>query len=66
MTEVLAAAHELPRAEREALALCVWSGVSYADAAEVLCIAEASVCSRVSRAKSRLTRRFTTVQGATR
>ncbi|MFI5959465.1 RNA polymerase sigma factor [Cryptosporangium sp. NPDC051539] len=58
MAEVLAASEELPRAEREALALCVWAGVSYADAAEVLGIAEVSVRSRVSRAKSRLTRRF--------
>ncbi|TQS43062.1 RNA polymerase sigma factor [Cryptosporangium phraense] len=56
MAEVLAATEELPRAEREALALCVWSGVSYADAAQVLGIAEASVRSRVSRAKSRLSR----------
>jgi RNA polymerase sigma-70 factor, ECF subfamily len=54
MEDVLAAVADLPRAEREALALCVWSGVSYADAAQVLGIAEASVRSRVSRAKSRL------------
>jgi RNA polymerase sigma-70 factor (ECF subfamily) len=58
MAEVLAAARDLPPAEREALALCVWSGVSYADAAEVLGIAEVSVRSRVSRAKSRLARTF--------
>lgn len=56
MTEVLAAVRRLPRAEREALALCVWSEVSYADAAGVLGIAEASVRSRVSRARSRLAR----------
>ncbi|MFI5955561.1 RNA polymerase sigma factor [Cryptosporangium sp. NPDC051539] len=56
MARLLAATRDLPTAEREALALCVWSGVSYADAAEVLGIAEASVRSRVSRAKSRLTR----------
>ena len=58
MAQVLAATRELPPAEREALALCVWSGVSYADAAEVLGIAEASVRSRVSRAKARLTKTF--------
>ncbi|WP_415367249.1 RNA polymerase sigma factor [Saccharothrix sp. BKS2] len=48
----------LPRNEREAPALCVWSGVSYADAAAVLGIAEGSVRARVSKAKARLTRRL--------
>lgn len=56
MADVLAAARALSQAEREALALCVWSGVSYADAAKVLGIAEASVRSRVSRARTRLLR----------
>ncbi|TQS43863.1 RNA polymerase sigma factor [Cryptosporangium phraense] len=59
MARLLAASRDLPTAEREALALCVWSGVSYADAAEVLGIAEGSVRSRVSRAKSRLARTLT-------
>lgn len=54
MAEVLAATRELPRNQQEALALCVWSGVSYADAAAVLGIAEASVRARVSKAKARL------------
>jgi RNA polymerase sigma factor (sigma-70 family) len=54
MREVLAAVRQLPRAEQEALALCVWSQVSYADAAAQLGIAEASVRSRVSRARARL------------
>lgn len=54
MARVLAAVQSLPRGEREAVALCVWSQVSYADAAAVLGIAEASVRSRVSRARSRL------------
>jgi RNA polymerase sigma-70 factor (ECF subfamily) len=58
MARLLAATHDLPQAEREAFALCVWSGVSYADAATVLGIAEASVRSRVSRAKARLSRTF--------
>lgn len=61
MAEVLAATHDLPPAEREALALCVWSGVSYADAAQVLGIAEVSVRSRVSRAKARLARKLSPV-----
>lgn len=54
MAEVLAAVAELPRNQREALALCVWSGVSYAEAAAVLGIAEASVRARVSKARTRL------------
>jgi RNA polymerase sigma factor (sigma-70 family) len=54
MTEVLAAVRELPRNQQEALALCVWSGVSYAEAAAALGIAEASVRARVSKARSRL------------
>lgn len=56
MRVVLRAAGRLPRAEREALALCVWSSVSYADAAQLLGITEASVRARVSRARARLTR----------
>lgn len=56
MRAVLRAARRLPRAEREALALCVWSSVSYADAAQLLGITETSVRARVSRARARLTR----------
>lgn len=58
MAQLLAAVEELPRNEREALALCVWSGVSYADAAGALGIAEGSVRARVSKAKARLSRKF--------
>lgn len=54
MAGVLAAARRLPRAQREALALCVWSGVPYPDAAAVLGITEASVRARVSKARARL------------
>lgn len=54
MKELLKAVERLPRNEREALALCVWSGVSYADAAAVLGITEGSVRARVSKAKSKL------------
>ena len=54
MKALLNAVAKLPRNEREALALCVWSGVSYADAAAVLGIAEGSVRARVSKAKSKL------------
>lgn len=56
MRAVLRAARRLPPAEREALALCVWSSVSYADAAALLGITEASVRARVSRARARLAR----------
>ncbi|MEU7172007.1 MULTISPECIES: RNA polymerase sigma factor [Micromonospora] len=56
MTEVLSVVRGLPPAEREAVALCLWSGVSYPDAAAVLGISEVAVRSRVSRARSRLAR----------
>jgi RNA polymerase sigma factor (sigma-70 family) len=54
MAVVLAELHKLPRNEQQAVALCLWSGVSYADAAASLGIAEVSVRSRVSRARSKL------------
>lgn len=54
MASLLAAVNRLPRNEREALALCVWSAVSYPDAAAVLGITEGSVRARVSKAKARL------------
>ena len=56
MKTVLKAVRRLPRAEREALMLCVWSSVSYADAATLLGITEGSVRARVSRARGRLNR----------
>ncbi len=54
MRTVLAAIHRLPRAEREAVALCLWSGLGYPEAAAALGLAESTVRSRVSRARSRL------------
>ncbi|SCG18621.1 RNA polymerase, sigma subunit, ECF family [Micromonospora echinofusca] len=56
MAEVLSVVRHLSPAEREAVALCLWSGVSYPDAAAVLGISEVAVRSRVSRARSRLAR----------
>ena len=56
MGRVLAAVRRLPRAEREAVALCLWSGVGYAEAAAVLGVSEVAVRSRVSRARARLSR----------
>lgn len=54
MTELQDMIQALPRNQREALALCVWSDVSYADAAATLGIKEVSVRARVSRAKAAL------------
>lgn len=56
MRELLRVIRRLPRAERAALVLCVWSGVAYADAAVLLGVNEAAVRARVSRARRRLVR----------
>ncbi|GIJ49567.1 DNA-directed RNA polymerase sigma-70 factor [Virgisporangium aliadipatigenens] len=60
MRRLLRAVNRLPRGEREALMLCLWSGVSYRDAATVLNIAEPSLRSRISRARARLARMLDT------
>ncbi|MGW1616702.1 RNA polymerase sigma factor [Streptomyces sp. NPDC002285] len=56
--EQLAAAtralRRLRRGEREVVTLCVWSGLSYVAAAEVLGVPVGTVRSRLSRARSRL------------
>jgi RNA polymerase sigma factor (sigma-70 family) len=44
----------LPRPELEVLALCVWSGLGYAEAAQALGIPVGTVRSRLSRARARL------------
>ncbi|GGZ15420.1 RNA polymerase sigma factor [Streptomyces poonensis] len=44
----------LRRAEREVLALCVWSGLGYAAAAEALGVPVGTVRSRLSRARAKL------------
>jgi len=54
MVEVLAAVRSLPRAERQAVELCLLGELSTADAAELLGVAEVSVRSRLSRARARL------------
>jgi RNA polymerase sigma factor (sigma-70 family) len=51
---VLDAVSKLPKAERRAVELCLLGELSTAATAEVLGIAEASVRSRISRARSRL------------
>ena len=56
----LAAVHatlgQLRRHEREVLALCVWEGLDYAQAAQALGIKVGTVRSRLSRARARLSR----------
>ncbi|MGC4894380.1 RNA polymerase sigma factor [Micromonospora sp. DT31] len=56
MARILPVVRRLPRAEREAVALCLWSGVPYGEAAKVLGVSEGAVRSRVSRARARLAR----------
>jgi RNA polymerase sigma factor (sigma-70 family) len=46
----------LPRPELEILALCVWSGLGYAEAAEALGIPVGTVRSRLSRARAKLSK----------
>ncbi|MBC6448539.1 RNA polymerase sigma factor [Actinokineospora sp. HBU206404] len=52
--EVAEAVRSLPKAEREAVELCLLGEVSTADAAALLGVAEVSVRSRLSRARARL------------
>ncbi|GAA3388288.1 RNA polymerase sigma factor [Cryptosporangium minutisporangium] len=51
---VRTALHALRRQEREVVALCVYAGLDYADAAEALGVPIGTVRSRLSRAKARL------------
>jgi len=55
MREVLEPMSRLPRAQREVLALCVWSGLSYEEAALALAIPVGTVRSRLARARATLT-----------
>lgn len=54
MARVLAAVRSLPRAERQAVELCLLGELPTGDAAELLGVAEVSVRSRISRARARL------------
>jgi RNA polymerase sigma factor (sigma-70 family) len=56
LVRVLAAVDRLPRAQREAVQLCLLGGTSPEDAAELLGITVHSVQSRLSRARAQLTR----------
>jgi RNA polymerase sigma factor (sigma-70 family) len=54
LSAVHAALAKLRRMEREVLALCVWSGLDYAAAAEALGISVGTVRPRLSRARTKL------------
>jgi RNA polymerase sigma factor (sigma-70 family) len=54
MTVVLAELRKLTPAEQEAVALCLWSGLGYTEAAAALGVAEVTVRSRISRARAKL------------
>ncbi|MFI8829042.1 RNA polymerase sigma factor [Streptomyces sp. NPDC053431] len=56
-----AALSRLRRAEREVVALCIWSGLEYAAAAQALGIPVGTVRSRLSRARKKL-RKFAGVE----
>ncbi|GGT87222.1 RNA polymerase sigma factor [Actinomadura citrea] len=53
----------LRKPEREVLALCVWSGLGYAEAAEALGVPVGTVRSRLSRARKKLERLATASAG---
>lgn len=54
MRDILTVVNRLPSADREVLTLCVWSGLSYEDAAVALNIPVGTVRSRLSRARARM------------
>ncbi|MFC9285307.1 RNA polymerase sigma factor [Streptomyces sp. NPDC057052] len=54
LAEVRRALGRLRRHEREVIALCVWGGLDYAQAAEALGVPVGTVRSRLSRARARL------------
>lgn len=56
LASVRAALDALRRPEREVLALCVWAGLGYAEAAEALGVPVGTIRSRLSRARRRLRR----------
>jgi RNA polymerase sigma factor (sigma-70 family) len=56
LAQVRTALAALRQTEREVLALCVWSGLGYAEAAEALGVPVGTVRSRLSRARKKLDR----------
>ena len=55
MTEVLKRLAKLPRSQQDVVALCIWSGLSYEEAALALAIPVGTVRSRLARARATLT-----------
>ena len=54
MQRVLSAVKQLTMVEQEAIALCVWAGLGYADAAVAMGVPVGTVRSRLARARERL------------
>ncbi|GAA2444159.1 sigma-70 family RNA polymerase sigma factor [Actinomadura vinacea] len=54
MREILASIRKLSRSDQEVLALCVWEGLGYAEAATALGVPVGTVRSRLARARKRL------------
>ena len=54
MQRILAAARQLSEVDQDVLALCVWSGLSYAEASVALGVPVGTVRSRLSRARAHL------------
>src|SRR6202008_653906 len=54
LEKIHAALHGLRHTERDVLALCVWSGLNYAEPAEALGVPVGTVRSRLSRARRKL------------
>ncbi|HEY2310336.1 MAG TPA: RNA polymerase sigma factor, partial [Gaiellaceae bacterium] len=54
MAEVQAVVEQLPEHERDVLALCVWAGLDYEEAAIALGVPVGTVRSRLSRARTHL------------
>jgi RNA polymerase sigma-70 factor (ECF subfamily) len=57
---VLSFVSQLPKREQDVLALCLWAGLSYEDAAAALQIPVGTVRSRLARARARLRARVAT------
>lgn len=54
MAAILTAIRSCPRRDQEVLGLCVWEGLSYAEAADALGVPVGTVRSRLSRARRRV------------
>jgi len=55
MRSILKQLARLPRAQQDVVALCIWSGLSYDEAAEALDVPVGTVRSRLARARAALT-----------